>query len=118
MTARVLVVDNHDSFVHTLIGYLRELGAQVRMVEADAMDARSLSPRDVDGVLVSPGPGAPVDAGASVAVVRVAAWRGEPGGSWAAGGGNRRMRGVRPAGRGSPPAPGPARRSARGRCRR
>ena len=35
--ADVLVVDNHDSFVHTLVGYLHELGATTRMVEADAV---------------------------------------------------------------------------------
>ena len=66
---RVLVVDNHDSFVHTLIGYLVELGADVEMVESDAADA--LSRVDAaDGVVISPGPGAPEDAGASIQVVR------------------------------------------------
>jgi para-aminobenzoate synthetase component 2 len=35
---RVLVVDNHDSFVHTLVGYLHELGATTDMVEADAVE--------------------------------------------------------------------------------
>ncbi len=72
---RILVVDNHDSFVHTLVGYLRELGADVGMIEADAVDVDRL---DVlfdgyDGVMVSPGPGAPEDAGGSVAVVQAAA---------------------------------------------
>ena len=66
---RVLVVDNHDSFVHTLIGYLVELGADVEMVESDAADA--LSRVDAaDGVVISPGPGTPEDAGASIQVVR------------------------------------------------
>ena len=66
---RVLVVDNHDSFVHTLIGYLVELGADVEMVESDAADA--LSRVDAaDGVVISPGPGRPEDAGASIQVVR------------------------------------------------
>ncbi|WP_336644741.1 anthranilate synthase component II [Microbacterium sp. USHLN186] len=81
VSARVLVVDNHDSFVHILIGYLRELGAQVTMIEADAF----VDPRrwrtvldDFDAVMISPGPGAPVDAGASVAVVRLAAERRMP----------------------------------------
>ncbi|HWS50446.1 MAG TPA: gamma-glutamyl-gamma-aminobutyrate hydrolase family protein [Microbacterium sp.] len=72
---RVLVVDNHDSFVHTLVGYLRELGAGVDMIEADAIDAGGLEqllPR-FDGVLLSPGPGAPADAGASLDAVRIAA---------------------------------------------
>lgn len=80
MSTRVLVVDNHDSFVHTLIGYLRELGADVTMVESDARDhdgaltaVRVLSERQFDAVLISPGPGAPADAGASIDVVRRAA---------------------------------------------
>ncbi len=70
---RVLVVDNHDSFVHTLIGYLRELGAQVAILEADEIDDPTAVLAGHDAVLVSPGPGAPADAGASIGVVRAAA---------------------------------------------
>lgn len=66
---RVLVVDNHDSFVHTLIGYLAELGADVEMVESDAADAFSRVDA-ADGVVISPGPGTPEDAGASIQIVR------------------------------------------------
>ena len=66
---RVLVVDNHDSFVHTLIGYLVELGADVEMVESDAADALSRVD-SADGVVISPGPGTPEDAGASIQIVR------------------------------------------------
>ena len=77
MTVRVLVVDNRDSFVHTLIGYLIELGAEITMVEADAgEDAPLLDAHDA--VMISPGPGAPADAGASSAVVRAAAKRRVP----------------------------------------
>ncbi|AXL10724.1 glutamine amidotransferase [Microbacterium foliorum] len=77
---RVLVVDNHDSFVHTLVGYLRELGAEVTLVEADAIDAAALERllADVDGVMVSPGPGSPADAGSSLDAVRIAARTGTP----------------------------------------
>ncbi|ALX66029.1 anthranilate synthase component II [Microbacterium sp. XT11] len=72
---RVLVVDNHDSFVHTLVGYLRELGADVELIEADATDAGGLETLlpGFDGVLLSPGPGRPSDAGASLDAVRLAA---------------------------------------------
>lgn len=72
---RVLVVDNHDSFVHTLAGYLVELGADVSLIEADAIARDDVAATLVgyDAVLVSPGPGDPEDAGASVAVVREAA---------------------------------------------
>ncbi|MCL2454913.1 MAG: gamma-glutamyl-gamma-aminobutyrate hydrolase family protein [Micrococcales bacterium] len=73
--ARVLVVDNYDSFVWTIVGYLRELGAEVDVVRNDAVpDDRSA----YDGVLVSPGPGAPHDAGASLAVIRDCAASGTP----------------------------------------
>ncbi|MEE2814456.1 MAG: aminodeoxychorismate/anthranilate synthase component II [Actinomycetota bacterium] len=87
MTPKVLVVDNHDSFVHTLIGYLRELGAEVVMVEADAAGAVPDAEvnrhwrerlRAHDAVMISPGPGAPADAGASIAVVHLAAEAGMP----------------------------------------
>ncbi|MGN7948914.1 anthranilate synthase component II [Microbacterium sp. 22215] len=72
---RVLVVDNHDSFVHTLVGYLRELGAEVSMIESDAGDAAELDAllTGFDAVMLSPGPGRPEDAGASLDVVHVAA---------------------------------------------
>ncbi len=70
---QVLVVDNHDSFVHTLTGYLRELGARVALVEADAVAHPSRAIAGWDGVLVSPGPGAPADAGASIEIVRACA---------------------------------------------
>jgi para-aminobenzoate synthetase component 2 len=80
MTVRVLVVDNHDSFVHTLIGYLTELGADVTMVEADALDADDLASwlDPHDAVMISPGPGTPAEAGASLAVVRAVAERRMP----------------------------------------
>ena len=76
--SRVLVVDNHDSFVHTLVGYLRELGAEVGLVEADEIADAAASLVGFDAVLVSPGPGTPAEAGASIAVVHAAAESGMP----------------------------------------
>ena len=76
--AEVLVVDNHDSFVHTLIGYLHELGATTTLVEADAVHDPAGAIAGFAGVLVSPGPGTPEAAGASVEVVRAAARAGMP----------------------------------------
>lgn len=71
----MLVVDNRDSFVHTLAGYLGQLGARVGMVEADeiAPDAAAAAIRGSDAVLLSPGPGDPRDAGASIPLVHAAA---------------------------------------------
>ncbi|MCG5219664.1 glutamine amidotransferase-related protein [Streptosporangium soli] len=65
---RVLVVDNHDSFVHTIVQYLRVLGAEcdVRMRDDVTLD----TPAGFDGVLISPGPGSPEAAGLSVPLVR------------------------------------------------
>ena len=76
----MLVVDNHDSFVHTLVGYLRELGADVDMIEADAVDATGFAAilPGLDAVLVSPGPGRPQDAGASVDIIALCAERRVP----------------------------------------
>ena len=54
--ADVLVVDNHDSFVHTLVGYLHELGATTTMIEADAVADPAAALAGVAAVLVSPGP--------------------------------------------------------------
>ena len=74
MTASpVLVVDNHDSFVHTLAGYLHELGVGTDLIEADAIDDPAVAIAPYRAVLVSPGPGTPGDAGASIDVVRAAA---------------------------------------------
>ncbi len=75
VNARVLVVDNYDSFVYNLVQYLGELGADpiVRRHDAVTLDeAAKLAP---DAVLVSPGPGRPEDAGVSVEMIRWAAGR-------------------------------------------
>jgi para-aminobenzoate synthetase component 2 len=71
----ILVVDNHDSFVHTLVGYLHELGADSDLVEADAIDPADAASviAAYRGVVISPGPGDPAHAGASIAVVHAAA---------------------------------------------
>jgi para-aminobenzoate synthetase component 2 len=63
----VLVVDNYDSFVYTIVGYLEQLGAECRVVRNDAVEASAAS--TYDGVLVSPGPGTPEDAGISMAII-------------------------------------------------
>jgi para-aminobenzoate synthetase/4-amino-4-deoxychorismate lyase len=71
---RVLFVDNYDSFVFNLVQYVRELGAHADVVRNDAVDVDELVAARVAGdlthVVLSPGPGAPADAGISVEVVR------------------------------------------------
>ncbi len=73
---RVLVVDNYDSFVYNLVQYLAQLGADSVVRRNDAVDLAEID--DVDGVLVSPGPGVPQRAGASMDVIRRCAERGRP----------------------------------------
>lgn len=67
---RVLVLDNYDSFVYTLAGYVTELGAEVHVERNDAVGTESIT--DWDAVLLSPGPGAPADAGVSIPMVHAA----------------------------------------------
>lgn len=72
---RILVVDNYDSFVYNLVQYLGQLGASVLVRRNDAITPDELDELDVAGVLISPGPGTPADAGASVALVGACAER-------------------------------------------
>jgi para-aminobenzoate synthetase component 2 len=72
-TPRILVVDYYDSFVYNLVQYLGQVGAAVDVRRND-----ELVPQDVDGfdgVLISPGPGTPQDAGLSMAIVSECATR-------------------------------------------
>jgi len=71
---RVLVIDNYDSFVYTLNGYLQQLGAETDVVRNDAIDDADVPARiaEYDAVLLSPGPGTPAAAGISISVVRAA----------------------------------------------
>ena len=66
---RVLVIDNYDSFTFNLVQYLGELGAETQVVKNDGIDERGVANADVDGVLVSPGPCTPNEAGISLSAV-------------------------------------------------
>lgn len=67
----ILVIDNYDSFVYTIADYLQQLGATVDIVRNDQVEAEDAE--DYDGVLISPGPGAPADAGVSIDMIRYCA---------------------------------------------
>jgi para-aminobenzoate synthetase component 2 len=71
---KILVLDNYDSFVYTLSGYLQQLGATTDVVRNDDVSAKELPElmKKYDGVLISPGPGTPKDAGLSINVVQIA----------------------------------------------
>lgn len=76
MTARILVVDNYDSFVWTIVGYLRQLGAECDVRRNDMLEADDAE--GFDGVLLSPGPGTPSEAGVCPQMVRYCADRAKP----------------------------------------
>ncbi|MBT1583431.1 anthranilate synthase component II [Curtobacterium flaccumfaciens] len=71
---RILVVDNYDSFVYTLNGYVQQLGAETDVVRNDAFPESEVADRiaEYDGVLLSPGPGTPAAAGVSIPTVHAA----------------------------------------------
>jgi para-aminobenzoate synthetase component 2 len=72
---RILVVDNYDSFVYNLVQYLGQLGAEVVVRRNDVVAPSDLDSLDVAGVLISPGPGTPQEAGASMSFVTACAER-------------------------------------------
>ncbi|MFE9608163.1 aminodeoxychorismate/anthranilate synthase component II [Streptomyces sp. NPDC006012] len=89
MSARILVVDNYDSFVFNLVQYLYQLGAECEVLRNDEVSTAHVpggtsrfgsadSGGGFDGVLLSPGPGTPEDAGVCVEMVRHCAATGVP----------------------------------------
>jgi anthranilate synthase component II len=67
--ARILVIDNYDSFVYNLVQYLGELGAAPVVHRDDALTLDDVEAIDPDGILISPGPGSPSDAGLSNEII-------------------------------------------------
>ncbi len=70
MSPRILLVDNYDSFSHNLVQYLGELGADVEVFRNDAIDVAGVRARAPDGLVISPGPCAPDQAGISLEAIR------------------------------------------------
>ena len=73
---KILVIDNYDSFVFNLVQYLQQLGAEVVVKRNDEVNAESIN--GFDGVLLSPGPGTPEDAGACIEIVNAAIEKQKP----------------------------------------
>ena len=71
---KILVLDNYDSFVYTLNGYLQQLGAQTEVIRNDSVSEEELPGllAKYDAVLISPGPGNPASAGLSIPTVKYA----------------------------------------------
>lgn len=75
---RLLMIDNYDSFTYNLVQYLGELGAEVDVVRNDDATVEALLARAGDGLVISPGPGTPDDAGVSMAAIKAFADAGFP----------------------------------------
>ena len=75
MKKRVLVIDNYDSFTYNLVQYLRTLGAECDVVLNDQSTVDELLAAKPDGILLSPGPGTPDDAGMTLAMIEKARGR-------------------------------------------
>jgi para-aminobenzoate synthetase component 2 len=73
---KILVVDNYDSFVFNIVQYLQQLGAEVIVKRNDEVTVNSIN--EFDGVLLSPGPGTPEDAGACIEIVNAAIEKQKP----------------------------------------
>ena len=65
---RILVIDNYDSFVFNIVQYLAQLGAKVDVKRNDEVTVEQA--RSYDGILLSPGPGTPADAGVCIDIVK------------------------------------------------
>ncbi len=69
MSPLVVVIDNYDSFTFNLVQYLGELGARAEVYKNDAIDVAGIRARGADGILISPGPCTPNEAGVSLALL-------------------------------------------------
>jgi anthranilate synthase/aminodeoxychorismate synthase-like glutamine amidotransferase len=71
----IAVIDNYDSFTYNLVQYLGTLGAELEVYRNDVLSAEDLAARPLEGLLVSPGPGQPRDAGITEDVIRLLSGR-------------------------------------------
>ncbi|MDR0992970.1 MAG: aminodeoxychorismate/anthranilate synthase component II [Verrucomicrobiota bacterium] len=67
----ILLIDNYDSFTYNLVQYLREMEADIRVLRNDALRPEELEALAPDGLVVSPGPGRPEEAGVSCEAIRL-----------------------------------------------
>ena len=73
-----ILIDNYDSFTWNLWHFLSDLGAEVEIVRNDAASANDIIARNPEGIIVSPGPGEPENAGIAIAVILAAKEAGIP----------------------------------------
>ena len=70
MFTKILMIDNYDSFTYNLVQYLGELGVEVAVRRNDAIDLAGVRALAPEAIVISPGPGAPAEAGISVTILR------------------------------------------------
>lgn len=68
----ILIIDNYDSFVENIARYVREAGTSVKMIRNDDPFIDHIKDKKISGIIISPGPKAPKEAGSSLEVIRVA----------------------------------------------
>ncbi len=66
----IVMIDNYDSFTYNLVQYLRQLGADVKVIRNDAATMAEIIALKPSGIVISPGPGRPESAGMSVPVIQ------------------------------------------------
>ncbi|RRN44229.1 aminodeoxychorismate/anthranilate synthase component II [Lautropia dentalis] len=70
MPARILMIDNYDSFTYNIVQYLGELGADVTTIRSDAIDLDGIRSNNPSHLMFSPGPGDPDGAGVTLDAIR------------------------------------------------
>ena len=71
----ILMIDNYDSFTYNIVQYLREMGADLRVVRNDAVTLADVATLAPEALIISPGPGRPEDAGISCDLIRACSGR-------------------------------------------
>ncbi len=66
----ILMIDNYDSFTYNLVQYLQMIGSDVKVLRNDAITVAEIADMSPEGIVISPGPGRPEDAGITVPLVR------------------------------------------------
>jgi len=66
----ILMIDNYDSFTYNLVQYLEQIGASVRVVRNDTVPLQEIITWEIDGIVISPGPGRPESAGLTVPLIK------------------------------------------------
>ena len=65
----ILLIDNYDSFVYNLVRYFEELGEEIKVVRNDKITIKEIKEMNIDGIVISPGPKSPKEAGISMEII-------------------------------------------------